>query len=230
MAKTGHPNITWRYSAPWRGTIKVWSLQANYSGATLSTDQQLAFAQACHNDVFSTFFAGEATATYLSSWASYDGQNSAALQEADYANAADSITAGWNGAADYGAAYTGGSTIAVSGLETCVVLKAPLGLNSTGKPFYLRKYIHAVPPMLNDSDGPPFAAAAATAALKLGDGSLPGNRVLCSDKGAQGTWEVQTFFGAHKLFRAYQKKVSGNTLIGEGINEIANALEKRFTP
>jgi hypothetical protein len=183
----------------------------NYSGATLSTDQQLAFAQAVHNSVISPFFSPSATAQYLSSWSSYDGQNSAALQEAEYADAADSMAAGWNGSADYGGAYVAG-TVGVSGLECCVTLKAPLGLNKTGKPFFLRKFIHGVPPMLGDTDNAPFVSDVAAIAAILGNGNLPGNRVLCSDKGAQGTWEAQEFFGNHKLFRAYKKKSASSLL------------------
>jgi len=220
MAKTGHPNITLRYSAPWRGTTKIWSSTFNYSGATLSTDQQLAFAQAVHNDVLTAFFSAGATSQYLSSWSSYDGQNSAALQEAEYGSAAESITAGWNGVADYGAAYTAsGTNVGVSGLETCVVLLAPLGLNKTGKPYFLRKFIHGVPPMSGDSDNAPFVEGADAIAAKLGDGSLPGNRVICAETGGQGTWSAQSYFGNHKLFRAYSKKKS-NASVFQTISEI----------
>lgn len=225
MAKTGHPNIVLRYSAPWRSITKVWSATFNYSGTTLSTEQQLAFAQAVHNDVISNFFSPSASAQFLSSWSSYDGQTSVALQEADYGDAAASITAGWDGVADYGQAYTDGVT-GVSGLETCVCLRAPLGLNSKGKPFGMVKYIHGVPPMLGDTDNAPLGSGAAAIASKLGDGSLPGNRVLCSDKGGQGAWAPQAYFGNHKLFRAYHK-TSGISIFD--ITSDLNAVRKAFS-
>lgn len=213
MAKTGHPNITLRYSAPWRGTTKVWSSTMNISGTTPGPEDFLNIAQAIHNRVISAFFSAGASAQYLSSYSLYDGQNSAELQGADYASAADSITAGWNGVTDYGTAYSvSGGEPMVSGLETCVVLKAPLGLNSKGKPYFLRKYIHGVPPMTGDSDNAPFVSSAQTIAGYLSDGSLPLNRVICSEKGAQGAFGAQAFFGNHKLFRAYNKPKGSSSL------------------
>jgi hypothetical protein len=233
MAKTGFPNGVLRYDAPWRGTIKTWSLTFNHSGALLSAPQALTFLQALHNSVFCAFFSAAASSQYLSSYAYYDGTNSAALQEADYASAADSEAAGWNGVSTYGDAYMATPT-GVSGLETCVVLKALVGTSKTGKPIWMRKFIHGVPPMLGDSDNAPLTGGAQALALALGDGTLPGNRVLCSAKGNQGTWEVETYFGNHKLFRAYNKskaeltkiandylreasKIPGNILIPGGV-------------
>lgn len=203
MAKTGHPNINLRYNAPWRGITKTWSCQFNYSGILLSTPQQLAFAQAVHNDVLSQFFSKQAASQFLSGWSSYDGTNSAEVQGEDYGDAAESLAAGWNGVGDYGGAYISADDVAVSGLESCAVLLAPLGLNSKGKPYFMRKFIHGCPGSQNGHDDLPLAAGAAAIAAKLGDGSLPGTRVLCTDKGGQGTWSAQSFIGNHQLFRKY---------------------------
>lgn len=222
MAKTGHPNIVLRYTAPWRNTTKIWSLTFNYSGSTLSTPQQKTFAQYLHNNCFSQFFSPSASAQYLASWSSYDGVNSVALQEDDYGSAAEALADGWNDSATYGGAYTSGVT-GVSGLETCVCLRAPLGLNSKGKPFGMVKYIHGVPPMAGDSDNAPFTGDVDSLAVILGDGSAPGNRVLCSDKGGQGTWAAQTYFGNHKLFRAYHKPG------GTSIFDLASDLQRLRT-
>lgn len=230
MAKTGHPNIVLRYNAPWRNTIKTWSSTFNYSGSTLSTPQQKVFAQAVHNQVICQFFSPTASAQFLSSWSSYDGQTSVALQEDIYADAAAALADGWDGPASYGGAYTTGTT-GVSGLETCVCLRAPLGLNSKGKPFGMVKYIHGVPPMLGDSDNPPYAAEVETFAVQLGDGSLPGNRVLCSDNGGQGTWTAQSYFGNHKLFKAYHKP-SGSSIfdIASDLNQLRQAVKSGLIP
>lgn len=222
MAKTGHPNLNLRYHAPWRGITKVWSLQMNHSGIALSTDQALAFAQAVHNDVISQYFSVHATNQFLSGYSYYDGTNSAATTEADYEDAASSITAGFNGVADYGGAYGTGTDLAPAGLESCCVLLAPLGLNKTGKPFFMRKFIHGCPAPEAGTDSFGFASGPHPA-VKLGDGSLPGTRVLCTDKGDQGSWDAQSYVGNHQLFRKYvpsKAKAALDYLRGTGAIDI----------
>lgn len=205
MAKTGHPNVNLRYNAPWRGITKTWSVQFNYSGALLSAPQALTFMQEVHNAVFAAYFSQHASAQFLSGYSHYDGTNSAALVEVEFDNAAASIAGGFNGVASYGAAYDPTTDLAVSGLEGCAVLLAPLGKNSTGKPFFMRKFLHGCPAMTGDTDGFTFAGGTAPA-VQLGDGSLPGNRVLCTDKGAQGVWDASEYIGNHQLIRKYVKK------------------------
>lgn len=210
MARTGHPNLVLEYQCAWRGIQKNWAIASSHSGATLSADQAFAFLVAV-DSIVKGFMSQSATDVFLSRYAYYNGQDSAPLQEADYEDKASSITAGWNPDSAKGVAYAAQST-GVCGAESCVVLLAPVGESSTNKPVFLRHWIHNVPPSTTDGDAPPFADAAATLAAQLGDGSLPGNRVLISASGKQGTWSPSPSFGAHKMSRKWTKSKSTSIL------------------
>lgn len=210
MAKTGHPNFVLQYRCTWRGISKNWAIAASHSGATLSSDQALTFLKAV-DGVVKAFISAAATDVFLDRYAYYNGQDSAPLQEADYDTLEDSTAAGWNGPDLYGSAYTG-LTAGVCGAEVCAVLIAPVGESSTNKPVYLRHWVHNVPPSATDGDTLPLATGAQAIAAQLGDGSLPGNRVLISASGKQGTWGVATSFGAHKMSRKWTKSKSASVL------------------
>lgn len=225
MAKTGHPNFAIKVTSQWRGTEHVWSLVSSHSGATLTPESAaFAFVQAVWNSVIAHFIAAPQVAlTYVSGWDYYDGTDSASLYSAEYASSAASVTAGWL-QSEYGDAYT--SAVGVSGLECCVVLEAPVGLSKTGKPVTLKKFIHAVPGGISTApDTPPYGGSGADAlALKLGDGSLPGSRVLISASGKQGTWAPALYFGNHQMPRRRRKASSGGASLVE-LAAIAKALE-----
>lgn len=207
MAKTGYPNFVLKYTSPWRGTEHVWSVTSSHSGALLGSQAlALNFCQAVHG-VMAAFMSPAALEQYLSGWRYYDGHNSAAVYEADYSSAGGSSSAGWVGPSGYGGAYAGTPTT-VCGLETCVVLDAPIGNSSAGRPISMRKWIHGVPGG-SDADQPPLSTGAAAIAAQLGNGTLPSNRVLVSPKGAQGQWVVSGYFGSHKMPRR-KKKAAGS--------------------
>lgn len=207
MAKTGHPNFALKYTSPWRGKQHQWSVTSSHSGASFGAEaDQISFLQSVHAVIAS--FIASGSSTYCSGWDYYNGQDKAALASAIYATGAAANTAGFGGSR-YGNAY-GGSTVGYSGLETCVLLYAPVGLSTTGKPVSLKKFIHSVPAG-NGNDAPPLVAADANPlAAQLGDGSLFGNRVLISASGKQGAWVVDQFFSNHQMPRKRKKKVSGN--------------------
>lgn len=206
MAKTGHPNFVIDYQCTWRGIQKNWSITSNHSGATLSLDQALVFVQAV-DVIIKGFMSAEATDVFVSRYAYYNGQDSAPLLEADYESKTDSLSAGWAPDSDKGVAYTG-LTTGVCGAEVCAVLLAPVGESSTNKPIFLRHWVHNVPPSATDGDTLPLATGAGALAAQLGDGSLPGNRVLISATGKQGSWGVSSSFGAHKMSRRWSKRLT----------------------
>jgi hypothetical protein len=110
---------------------------------------------------------------------------------------------------------------------------APVGVSKTNKPIFLRHWVHCVPPATGETDLPPYSATAATAAASLGDGSLPGNRVLISASGKQGTWAPDTYFGAHKMSRKWSSKNSSaaNFLsISSDLNKLRQALQAGDVP
>jgi len=203
VAKTGHPNFVIDYQCTWRGILKNWSITSNHSGATLSTDQALAFLTAV-DQVIKGFMSADATDVFVSRYAYYDGQNAAPTIEADFDNKAASLSAGFAGDTFKGAAYTG-ETSGVCGAEVCAVLIAPVGQSSSNKPIALRHWVHNTPPSATDGDTLPLNGTAQTLAAKLGDGSLPGNRVLISATGKQGSWSCNTSYGAHKMSRRWKR-------------------------
>jgi hypothetical protein len=210
VAKTGYPNFVLKYTAPWRGTQHVWSVASSHSGALLSSNAQvLSLLQSIHG-VFAEFMSVAAADQYLSGYRYYDGHASAAIYEADYTSAAASASAGWAAPADYGGAYAGTNNN-VCGLETCLVLQAPIGNSSSGRPLFMRKWIHGVPAG-NDMDQPPLSTSAAAIVAQLGNGTLPYNRVLVSPKGAQGAWVYNGYYGAHKMPRRNPKRTSSSSL------------------
>lgn len=142
--------------------------------------------------------------SYVSAVDYYNGIDSAALYSAEYASSAASVTAGFDQTGIYGNAYA--SAVGISGLEVCVVLEAPVGLSKTGKPVTLKKFIHAVPGGGSAAtDSPPLGSGAVGYAQALGNGALPGSRVLISASGKQGTWAANAYFGAHQMPRRRKK-------------------------
>lgn len=224
MAKTGHPNFVIDYQCQWRGIQKIWSITSNHSGATLSLAQALVFVQAV-DSIVKSFIAPMATNVFVARYAYYDGQNSAPLLEADYSDQSESEAAGWTAHSLYGSAYIVGA-VGVCGAETCTVLQAPVGQSKTNKPVLLRHWVHNVPPSQSaETDDPPFAAGAADIAAQLGDGSLPGNRVLISASGKQGAWVTSPYFGAHKMSKRWKRSTGSSILdVAADLNKLRTAL------
>lgn len=216
MAKTGHPNFVMEFTSQWRGGPHVWSIASSHSGTsfTSATDQK-AFLISVYQTIRLYISASDST-TYISGLKYYDGINSVPLYEEFFANETEAATygvplGGQSVTANQGEAFVGSETVQMtSGLETCTMLTAPVGLSSKGKPVFLKKYIHCAPAAQVGStvDGPDYASGGAAYAANLGNGSLYGSRVLCSSSGKQGTWVASPYFGNHQMPRRSKKKTS----------------------
>jgi hypothetical protein len=214
MAKTGHPNFVIDFKSPWRGTIHTWSITSSHSGSSFTTSaDMIAFLQSVF-EVIRTFISASDALTFVSGVKYYNGSASSPLYELTFANEAAAAAAGYalgGGAvsASQGEAFTGGtSTQLMSGLECCTILQAPVGLSSTGKPVFLKKFIHCAPAATGDSDLVPFSSGAGGFAATLGNGGLYGSRVLISATGKQGAWAPYAYFGNHQMLRRRKKATS----------------------
>lgn len=215
MAKTGLPNFDLKVMSPWRGIQHQWSVASSHSGSVLSAGTDVTDLMQALWTIFSSFIGVYWMGNddvFCAGYSYYNGTSSAAIQEEEFLTSADATAAGYSQTA-FGSAYTGdGQPMAP---ETCVRLQAPVGLSSTGKPVFLRKFIHmaqgpGLAPVISD-EGVSNAAA-------LGNGSLPFTRVLTSPGGKQGDWEVYTYFANHQMQRAAKKKKtssSGSSLLAQ---------------
>lgn len=228
MAKTGHPNVVHEITSPWKGNNHVWRLVANHSGTSFSaSSDQIAFLQDCWNLVYSHYLIQHSgSGSWLSGVKYYDGVDSVALYENSFASETAAVAAGYN-AAD-AAAFASTNTHA-GPLESCVVLAAPVGVGSTGKPVSLKKYIHQAAVNISEggTDQVPYASGGAAIAAKLGDGSLHGTRVICSKTGRQGTWGGLQYYGNHQMPRRRKKKVvtTGSSILDTAISLAESAAK-----
>lgn len=216
MAKTGHPNFVMEFTSQWRGGPHVWTIASSHSGTSFtSTTDQKAFLISVYQTIRQFISASDST-TYISGLKYYDGINSVPLYEEFFANETEAATygvplGGQSVTANQGEAFVGSETVQMtSGLETCTMLTAPVGLSSKGKPVFLKKFIHCAPAAQVGStvDGPDLSSSANTFAAYLGNGLLYGSRVFCSASGKQGTWTVSPYFGNHQMPRRSKKKTS----------------------
>lgn len=216
MAKTGHPNFVYDVSSPWRTGFKVWSLTGNHSGGSFSASDAETFLTGTSSPWFNSFAAfvgagsvtGGVAANSVTRVAYYNGSDSAPVYEQSW----DRGTSPTN-LDPTGVAYTNEATDNET-LETCCILQCPVGLSSTGKPVYLRKYIHGIPSgnLTASADGVVLTilAAGTTAAHNMGNGSWFGSRVYCSPTGRQPVsstdWAPLTHPGNHQMPRGRKRK------------------------
>lgn len=230
MARTGHPNTVHDFTSQWRGTPHRWSLTANHSGTSFTTSaDQILYLKSLF-DIFRIFISASDITTYLSGVRYYDGSTATPIYENLFGDQAAATAAGYglgggSVSGTQGEGFTGGETTQLcAGLECCTILQAPVGLSSTGKPVFLKKFIHCAPasqpgivdgPTLS-TDGPMYAAA-------LGNGTLYGSRVLCSATGKQGDWVVAPGWGNHQMPRR-KKKVTSASLTSDLLRAAGTAL------
>jgi len=203
MAKTGLPNFSLKYTGPWRGIEHVWSVDSSHSGSALTTEASvITLLNAIHAVIVAfcdTSYGSDTPGMYLTGWSYYNGTTAAALWEKEYTTKALSLDDGFT--QTYGAGLTtGGNPLPP---EACVLLVAPVGSSSTGKPVSLRKYVHYTG---GGGEAPSLASGAAAIAAQLGNGDLPGSRVLTSPGGKQGPWSVYPYFSNHQMLRRRKKK------------------------
>jgi hypothetical protein len=217
MAKTGHPNVVIEFTSSWRGTPHVWRSTANHSGTAFTNDaDRISFLQSYFR-VIRFFISASDLLTFVSGVKYYNGTDSATTYEAFFANETAAASAGYalgggTISVNQGEAFTGSTTTQMmSGLECCTVLQAPVGLSSTGKPVFLKKFIHCAPASQGDIDGVPLDSTAPTLALGLGDGTMYGTRVVCSATGKQGVWVPNPYFGNHQMPRRRKKTTSSSS-------------------
>lgn len=219
MAKTGHPNFVYAISSPWRTQRHTWSLTGNHSGSSLSGTDAATFMTGADSPFalsFAPFLtAAPSTATEYAEFdhqvvraAYYNGEDAAPVWEADYnSDSPPPSTLLPTGTAP----STAGPFNAYGSLEACVEMRAPVGLSSTNKPVFVRKYVHGLPSgwVTTDIDGVQTIAlsTAGTAALEaMNNGDWFGSRVYIARSGNQpsaSSWIVIP--GAHQMPRGRRK-------------------------
>lgn len=224
MAKTGHPNFQLKMWGPWRGIQHRWTISHGHSGSPFTTEADaISFLNSVWVNV-SPFFAKAWTGVstfYCAGWSYYNGTSSAALWEKDYANQAAATTDGFV-TTYYGDAYASEGVPASP--EVCIRLQAPVGNSSTGKPVFLRMFVHYADgtPSGTGNDIPNFGSGAAGYAANLGNGGLFGSRVLISPGGKQGDWAPYGYYANHQMQR--KRKKASSSSIPAGALKLAEQL------
>lgn len=223
MAKTGHPNFDLKFAGPWRGTEHTWSVASSHSGGSLTPGGDVQdFMMSVHTVItsfFAEFWSGNAE-VYCAGYSYYNGTDSAAIEEQEFTSLSEAIAAGYDQSA-YGAAYTGSGQ--PNPPETCARLQAPVGLSKTGKPVFLRKYVHYC---AGPGTNIPVSTAGQAIAAQLGSGALFDSRVLISSSGKQGTWSCYAYAANHQMQRKRKKASSGSSsLLGVAEALAAKALQ-----
>jgi hypothetical protein len=221
VAKTGLPNFALKFCGPWRGIVHTWSITSSHSGSAITTEAQVLTFLNAVQAVFAAFMApsygeGSDPPVYVTGWAYYNGTSSAALWEKEYTTSAEATADGFT--LTYGVGLGGGTTPCSA--EVCVMLMAPVGESSTGKPVALRHYIH-----YTGGSGESFtpATGAAAIAASLGNGDLPFSRVLTGPTGKQGDWVIYPFYSNHQMQRKRRKSSSSSSS-----SSLLSQLEKAF--
>jgi hypothetical protein len=207
MARTGHPNFILKYSGPWRGLVKQQSFASSLSGSSFSAESDaLALLNGIWGVLSSFMPTGVESTVYVTGWAYYNGSTAMALWEKEYTSLSQATADGFTNT--YGSALNPPSSVSAPP-EACVRLQAPIGFSSSGKPVTMKKYIHWTG---GTGTSPALATGANAIAANLGNGSLHNSIVLCSPKGAQGTWSAYQYFASHQMQRKHRKSASSSSL------------------
>jgi|ERR1700723_1581080 len=212
MALTGFPNFQLGVTSNWKGTAHVWRTASSHSGSNFTTlPNVLSFLNSYWN-VIQQFMSQIHSNDYVLHWQYYDGHTPASLFEKTYASKASAAADGFVNTL-MGDALVDPDHI-TSGLETCCLLQAQVGNSSSGKPVYMRKFIHGTCGSYDGTDNIPLAGAAPGIAAGLGNGSMFGTRVLVSPKGAQPAagWTISPYFSNHQMPRRRKKAASSSLL------------------
>lgn len=214
MAKTGHPNFDYTCQGQWRGAAHNFSITGNHSGTSFGQADAQAFMEGTASPYALCFAFFQSPSISVVSSRYYDGQNAAPVFVAEYNTdnpAPTPLTA-------LGTAYGDDPADGYLPLEVCAMIESFVGLGSTSKPVYNRKFLRGVPTSAlsggTDTDSPTINvnATGSTAAAKLGNGSLYGGRVYISpDARSANNWVMLSEAGNHQIPRGRKRSSSKAT-------------------
>jgi hypothetical protein len=204
-ASVRYQRIRLTLNSPWNQdgkTSEDWSVMFSLSGATdLLPNEQEPTAL----DLFDPMKQLCTTNTYLKHWSFYPIQGHAASGFKDYLPSDHPCT--------HSAFAT---TTELQQLEVCALAECPVGKSATGKPKYLRKWIHNL-----KSDGTgnaisPFntGVTIATILAKWNTGCGPRSLVPVSptDGTQGGPWTLRTQLHVHQLRKGVKRKAAVKTV------------------
>lgn len=200
-----YQRIVLHISSPWAyagETNHIWQCKFNLSGGTnlLATEMEPTAL-----DLWEPIKLLSRSSGWLAGWRFYPIQGRAATGVMDYTSSQHPNTQG---------AYT--SFQRQQQLEVCVLAHAPIGKSVTGKPVYLRKYIHGVQGSASDANtmDPVTVGTNATVLSKWNTGSGPRLLVPVDPTGGTqgGPWVFDTHLHTHQLRRGPKRKAATNTV------------------
>lgn len=237
MAKTGHPNVVIDHGTNWRGKAHRWSTVYNLSGSTPNTADQISMMDALVDIENQILWGGGPNLAGFLEARFYTGQGGAPTTVIPFGDI--DTPSGWT--AYSGTGWSTGPAFGEAGAaESCLIVETKLnGLSSTGKPVYLRKYLHAVPAFPAAAIGSQQIPSADITSLnayvkKWTDGSLTNGVVVIGPSGRQAASapSVQSALGNHQMPRGRrQKKASSGGLLSGLISDaqhlatLASSLE-----
>lgn len=192
-------------NSPWNQDGKSnedWSVMFSLSGATnlLATEMEPTAL-----DLFDPIKQLSHAATYLKHWSFYPIQGHAATGFMDYTLSQHPCTA---------SAFA--TVTERQQLEVCFLTICPVGKSASGKPKYLRKWVHG---SVSDGSGNQRKAYAAgvtdaTVFAKWNTGSGPKSVVPVSptDGTQGGPWQLSGPLHTHQLRKGHKRKVATNTV------------------
>ena len=228
MAKTGHPNFDYVCQGQWRGMTHNFSIVGNHSGTSFGQSDAQAFMEGEDSPYALVFAYFQAPSIVVVSSRYYDGQNSAPVFVNDYSTdnpAPAPLTA-------LGTGLNASPSTNAAPLEVCCQLESEVGLSSTSKPVYNRKFLRGVPLDSIEAAGDSAVAFVPTtlgtaAVAKLGDGSLYGSRVYISPSArSANNWVINPQVSNRQVPRGRKRKAtsSGSGVSAESLLEKAIAL------
>jgi hypothetical protein len=200
-----YQRITLTLEHPWNYAgedMHRWSVKFNLSGGQALLDNEI---EPTVVDLFEPFGLICRTGGHLAEARYYPPEGHAATWFKLY-TPADHPTAG--------AGYTP-ATFYEQQLEVCALARAPIGKSATGKPVFLRKWIHAV---RSETDPNVFAnpnnAPTGGVLRKWNDGSGPRLVVPVDPTGGTqgGPWALETHLFTHQLRRGPKRKKTTSTV------------------
>jgi len=192
--------------SPWNEggeTSHIWTCKFNLSGDPALASNEV---EATALDLFDPIRQMCQTSTHLEGWSYYPNEAHAARDVMTY-------TAGQHPCTN--AAFPPGSGM-VQQLEVCFLARALLGKSATGKPVYLRKWIHSAIATGDGNTKQAYVAGSTdlTVFAKWNTGSGPRSVYPVDPTGGAkpGNWQCEQHLFTHQLRRGPKRKTATNTV------------------
>lgn len=200
-----YQRITLHMSTPWvrgQGGRQIWSCKFNLSGASALLANEM---EPTALDLWDPIRQLCRPETYLAGWRYYPPEGHTATGLLDYTSLQHPA-----------ASVAFAASAPIQNTEVCYYARAYLNKSATGKPVYLRKYIHGAQSSADGQSIPTYSGGVTPATIfaKWNTGSGPKAVVPIDPTGGQqsSAWELLSQLHTHQLRRGPRRKAKTTTV------------------